>query len=212
MADTKSEILDSALRILNQSGLSGLSVRAVAQDLGLSPGNVSYHFRKKESLVAALATRLAERNVRQLAHEIDDVPGFLELFRSLFHGQYAFRGLHLALPDVLATFADIRAAYRGRERARRRSVLGLLLRLRAGGALDASDDELSRLVSKLTFVARFWIAESTVSYPDATEDELVAHYLALLADDLYAYATADARAQLASYLEGLIAPDDRAAP
>lgn len=202
MTNTKEAILESGLRILNTKGLSALSTRAVADDLALSPGNVSYHFPRKERLVFALVKRQGEHNEDRLRRDITTIADFLEMFRDLFRGQLRVRGLLLALPDIMETFAEIRQHYRRVEKARRQRLLRLLAGLRERGVLVAKDRDLSRLVSHITFVARFWIAEARVSYANHGEQRVVGHYLALIADTVVPHASASARADLEPYLDG----------
>lgn len=204
MNATKEDILESGLRILNARGLSALSIRAVAEDLALSPGNVSYHFPRKEDLIAALMARHGERNSRLLAREVATLGDFLEMFRVLFRSQYEFRGLVLALPDILESFEDLRAQYRRVETTRRHALFALLAGLRARAALEGADHDLSRVVSHVTLIARFWIGEARVSYSKYGEQKIIAHYLALIADNLGPYATRSGRAELEPYLEGWI--------
>ena len=204
MNATKDDILESGLRIINARGLSALSIRAVAEDLALSPGNVSYHFRRKEDLVAALVARHGERNRQHFDREVATLGDFLELFREVFRGQYEFRGLVLALPDIMETFEDIRTHYRRVESTRRHAQFTLLAGLRARGALEGTDQELSRLVSHVTLIARFWIGEARVSYSKYGEQRIIGHYLALIADTLRPYVTQATRADLEPYLEGWI--------
>lgn len=207
---TKEAILEAAVRILNTKGLSALGTRAVADDLALSPGNVSYHFPRKESLLLALAKRHGAQNERRLQPAIATVEDFLEMFRALFQGQLQYRGLVLALPDLMETFAEIRQHYRRVEKARRRRVLGLLVELRERRVLLTKDRDLSRLVSHIAFIGRFWIAEARVSYARHGEQRIVGHYLALIADAIAPHASASARADLEPYLDGWI--DDAELP
>lgn len=53
-AATDRRILEHARRAFNERGASMVGMREIARDLGLSPGNVSYHFATKEALVAAM--------------------------------------------------------------------------------------------------------------------------------------------------------------
>lgn len=204
MKATREDILSSGLQIINARGLSALSLRAVAEDLGLSPGNVTYHFARKETLVAALTERLGDHNRGHLDREIASVGDFLERFRELFHGQYAFRGLVIALPDVLATFEELRASYRRTQKIRRQQLRALLVGLRDREELTATDDELARVVAHLTLIGRFWIAEARVSYSQYSEARIVGHYLALIADTLVPYATSASRRELEPYRAGWI--------
>jgi AcrR family transcriptional regulator len=204
MSATKQDILASALRILNGRGLSALSLRAVAEDLGLSPGNVSYHFPRKESLVAELVARHGAGNQRRLAREVASFDEFFDLFRDLFRNQYEHRGLVLALPDIMETFEQLRGDYRKVESSRRQRLFALLVSLREHGVLSGTDRELSRVVSHVTLIARFWIGESRVSYSKHGQDRVFAHYLALIADVVQPYTSAAHRDELAPYLDGWI--------
>src|SRR5215510_5497851 len=51
---TARRILEHARRAFNQRGVAAVGIREIARELGLSPGNVSYHFPSKEALIAAL--------------------------------------------------------------------------------------------------------------------------------------------------------------
>lgn len=51
---TRDKILESAISLFNQFGYSNISMQRLASELGLSPGNLTYHFPKKEDLMLAL--------------------------------------------------------------------------------------------------------------------------------------------------------------
>jgi AcrR family transcriptional regulator len=208
MSATKEDILGTALRLLNEGGLGAVSLRAVAEELGLSPGNVSYHFRRKEDLLAALTERLREGNAGRLEQPVTSLGDFFELFNALFQNQYRYRGLVLALPELVQTFEPLRNTYRKTEAARRRAMFGLLTALRRAGVLGGSDDELNRVVSHLTLIARFWIAEGRVSYGRHGEQRIIAHYLALIADNLVPLVARAHRDVLETYRNGWIDPNE----
>ncbi|MBK7864858.1 MAG: TetR/AcrR family transcriptional regulator [Archangiaceae bacterium] len=64
MADTRQRILEVALGLFNEQGLSRVGVRDVARATKMSPGNLAYHFATFDDLVAALVTELHEHNLR----------------------------------------------------------------------------------------------------------------------------------------------------
>ncbi|MCQ8187278.1 TetR/AcrR family transcriptional regulator [Streptomyces rugosispiralis] len=55
--DLRAALLDSALALLDTEGPGELSLRAVARHAGVSPNAPYRHYRDKEALLAALATR-----------------------------------------------------------------------------------------------------------------------------------------------------------
>ena len=47
----KKLILDTARRLYNQRGLSNVTIRQVAQEMKISSGNLTYHFKKRGDVV-----------------------------------------------------------------------------------------------------------------------------------------------------------------
>ncbi len=52
--DIKNEILETALRLFREQGYANISMRNIADALGMSVGNLTYHFKKKEDLIEAV--------------------------------------------------------------------------------------------------------------------------------------------------------------
>ena len=51
---TRDKILEATITAFNEQGYSNVSMQKLAENMGLSPGNLTYHFRKKEDLMIAL--------------------------------------------------------------------------------------------------------------------------------------------------------------
>jgi len=52
--DTRQEILEAARTLFNQYGYNGVSLRDIADAVGISKGNLTYHFSKKEDIIEGL--------------------------------------------------------------------------------------------------------------------------------------------------------------
>ena len=59
--DRKSEILAAAERLLDAGGPHAVSMRGVAAALGISVGNLTYHFPQKKDLLEAVMRARHER-------------------------------------------------------------------------------------------------------------------------------------------------------
>lgn len=55
---TREQIIDAAYRILADDGLGGLTMRRLAQQLGVQPGATYYHVASKQELLVAVAERI----------------------------------------------------------------------------------------------------------------------------------------------------------
>ena len=56
----KEKIINTAIQVFNAHGLSAVPMKQIAEELGISPGNLSYHFKSKEILLHAIRDRIAE--------------------------------------------------------------------------------------------------------------------------------------------------------
>lgn len=51
---TKTNILQKALELFNENGTAAISMSALADALGISAGNLQYHYRSKENVIRAI--------------------------------------------------------------------------------------------------------------------------------------------------------------
>ncbi|MEU4086118.1 TetR/AcrR family transcriptional regulator C-terminal domain-containing protein [Streptomyces aureus] len=63
----KKQVVDTALRLLNETGLDGLTLRAIAKELDVQAPALYWHFKNKQELLDEMATEMYRRMV--------DVPG-----------------------------------------------------------------------------------------------------------------------------------------
>lgn len=78
---SKAVVVDRALTLADTQGLDALTIRRLAQDLGVTPMALYWHFRSKEELLAALGDRFWEEvdvNVDPDADWIAQLRGLME--------------------------------------------------------------------------------------------------------------------------------------
>jgi TetR/AcrR family transcriptional regulator, tetracycline repressor protein len=108
---TKAAIVQAALDLLNEAGMDGLTVRALAARLGVQAPALYWHVRSKQALLDEMATRIWRDIGDVIAALPDDVP-WRELMTTyatavrkglLSHrdGAKAFSGTTLTDPDVV---------------------------------------------------------------------------------------------------------------
>ncbi|WP_116041586.1 TetR/AcrR family transcriptional regulator [Amycolatopsis palatopharyngis] len=64
---TRATILRSALRVIGERGVAGLTNRRIAAEAGVSLGSLTYHFPSQTELLRAAMLLFAEDETRQLA-------------------------------------------------------------------------------------------------------------------------------------------------
>ncbi len=58
MLDTKEKIITEATKLFNQHGFGAVSLFEIANSLGMSRGNLTYHFKDKDQLLLAIANQV----------------------------------------------------------------------------------------------------------------------------------------------------------
>lgn len=54
MSKTKERILESSRQLFNQFGYSQVTIRMIAQEIGISSGNLNYHYKTRDSILEEL--------------------------------------------------------------------------------------------------------------------------------------------------------------
>lgn len=86
--DTKQKILEASLFLFNENGISSVRLQQIADETGISVGNLAYHFNNKEaiteSLIANVITSLQDL-LRQYGkyNSLDDTDFFFKEFYKL---------------------------------------------------------------------------------------------------------------------------------
>src|SRR4051794_19346092 len=71
---TRERIVEAGLLVFAERGYAGLSMRLVAERLGVHAGSLYYHVRNKEALLALLADRVAARAYEAGERALADLP------------------------------------------------------------------------------------------------------------------------------------------
>ncbi|WP_294600219.1 TetR/AcrR family transcriptional regulator [uncultured Rikenella sp.] len=108
---TRDTILDRSLELINESGMVDFRIDTLARSLGLSPGNITYHFSRKEDICLALWDRyLTESNhLDRSLTTLLDLRQYYLLNRLHIRLDYRYRGV------VMFRSSDLGAMTRDRE-------------------------------------------------------------------------------------------------
>lgn len=199
----KEQILQKALEQFNEKGYSEVGVRELARLLGISPGNLSYHFRKKEDILVALLEQFSARNssfyeeYHALAPANDRFLGFME---KIFSSQFDYRGVYIGNQFVQAELQKRdRFNYQAIAARREAAFQKFFRELDAAGHLVLTDEDVDFLVAYITLFGRFWISEATLFNKSPEKGPTIRRYLLLLAKQLSLFATEEGRRSIAAF-------------
>ena len=114
--DTRERIADAALALFNTEGWHAVSTRHIATRLGISPGNLYYHFANKEEIALCLYERIERQLDAMLAPPVgahdsfDDVLAYLD---AILGHLWEFRFFYRDLNSLLREVPGLKDQYRG---------------------------------------------------------------------------------------------------
>ncbi|HYF66412.1 MAG TPA: TetR/AcrR family transcriptional regulator [Herpetosiphonaceae bacterium] len=165
---TPERILAAALELFNEQGTGAVSTNHIADALGISPGNLYYHFRNKEAIIRGLFEQQFAQADRLYALPADRPPtiGDLQgLVRATFAMSWEFRFIYRELITLLRRDPDLQArwvAVRARGFAGFRELVAQFV---AAGVLSDPGDPaaVTRLAELCWLISEFWLASVEVS-------------------------------------------------
>ncbi len=112
---TRERIVQASLELFNAQGERSVTTNHIAAHLGISPGNLYYHFRNKQAIIAELFAQYEAQVDRFLrlpegrALTVDDKTFYLE---ALLAAMWHYRFLHRDLEHLLESDDELAERYR----------------------------------------------------------------------------------------------------
>jgi AcrR family transcriptional regulator len=131
------DLLNDVRRVFNRRGFSGTSFRAVAAELGISPGHLHYHFRTKEAALEALFQELVDATEGMFAAGVEPAT----LPKAWFRLQHEYVFFFRELPAILLRHPNLRRRYRDIAAKRVGQFRQLLAQLSRAGLVVAEPEK-----------------------------------------------------------------------
>lgn len=165
---TRERILETALTLFNAQNTDAVSTNHIADAVGISPGNLYYHFRNKADIIRSLFEQLFSENDVAFALPTDrpitiaDVQG---LVRTNFETIWKYRFVYREIVALLRADAELRERYIA---VRQRGYEGfheIFAVLAQAGMLTAIEDAqtITEIADLCWLVSEFWLATVEIS-------------------------------------------------
>jgi AcrR family transcriptional regulator len=166
---TRERIVENSLSLFNRDGAPHVTTADIAVEMGISPGNLYYHFRNKDEIIAELFAAF-ERRLSQLVAAprgrlagVEDLWFFLHL---LFEAMWDYRFLYRDLDEILSRDRTLASRFGRMIKRGTDTVIRLCRSMVVAGAMRASDGEIAALASNVGLVATYWISYQKISASD----------------------------------------------
>ena len=188
---TKDRILAAALKLYNEQGIEPITVRHIAKELGMSHGNLCYHFPTTDQIIHALYLNLVDEissAFERLTQTELSLKRFSETLLAVMQLFQQYRFFLLDFVAICRRVSAIKQHYLLLIKQREEMELHFLRLLQQNGILqsDIPESQLLFLVQRVAILADFWLSNAEIlSEPDETKK--LSRYHQLIFSDIWPY-------------------------
>jgi AcrR family transcriptional regulator len=164
---TAERILEVTLELFNRFGEPNVSTTLISAELGISPGNLYYHYPAKDELINSLFDRY-ERALNELLNASDnvrDVEDAWFFMHTLFELIWQYRFLYRDLNDLLSKNRRLETHFQSVLKNKTRSVRALLDCMARTGALRMDPRDMDATATSMVVVLTYWLSFEYVRDP-----------------------------------------------
>ena len=164
---TAERILEVTLDLFNRFGEPNVSTTLISAELGISPGNLYYHYPAKDELINSLFDRY-ERGLNDLLGAADNVRNVEDawlFFHMLFELIWQYRFLYRDLNDLLSKNRRLETHFQFVLKNKSRAVGQVLDGLTRNHAMRIDRREAEPVSSSMVVVLTYWLSYEYVRDP-----------------------------------------------
>jgi AcrR family transcriptional regulator len=164
---TAERILDTTLDLFNRLGEPNVSTTLISAEMGISPGNLYYHYPAKEELITKLFDRYdqALTELLRAADEVADVEDAWLFFHMLFELIWAYRFLYRDLNDLLSNNRKLETHFQFVLQRKTRAVQAVLAGIGRGAGLSLDGRDAMPVATAMVVVLTYWLSFEYVKNP-----------------------------------------------
>ncbi|UVL24757.1 TetR/AcrR family transcriptional regulator [Pseudomonas donghuensis] len=202
---TRDRILECALQLFNRQGEPNVSTLEIANEMGISPGNLYYHFHGKEPLVLGLFERFEEELTPLLDPPLEvrlDAEDYWLFLHLIVERMAQYRFLFQDLSNLTGRLPKLARGMRNLLNALKHTLAALLASLKAQGQVLSDTRALGQLVEQITLTLLFSLDYQRVLAREGEVGVVVYQVMMLVAPHLEAGSRHAAEQLALRYLEG----------
>ena len=199
MNETKHKILVKSLTLFNDCGISNVSLRTIADEVGISVGNLQYHFKKREDIIETLYYQIVEKIDRIVFIKTDNLlKSFLNISIEIFTILYEYHFFLLDFITITRNNKKIKSHYSELSKRRAAEFLEVADVLIKIGLFreELLKNEYKNLFKRVEVISNFWFSSVLIQAEVLSKDS-VEEYSLLISQSIYPYLTDEAKKQYA---------------
>ena len=187
---TKDKILSAALGLFNEYGLDAVTLRQIASEVGISQGNLNYHFPKKEDIVEALYQQLVTRinvDFDQLEKTNPTLEVLFTLGKKTLLALYDYRFIMLDFVRLMKQHPGVQQHFKALNALRRQQYAQMFQALEQQQLMlpEEFPEQYDHLMIQFSILGDYWISSAEILRDDLSTEAKISYYLKILVSSLY---------------------------
>ncbi len=166
---TRDRILHASLVLFNDEGEPNTTTVDIANELDISPGNLYYHFKGKDIIIAELFQQY-EHGITEILNAPIDRPLSVEdnwfYLYVVFEEMYNYRFLYRNLSDLLDRYPDLKRRFRRILKLKHDAIAAVWKTLGQAAVVQTSDEEAEALVNNMVLLLNYWLTYDHLLHED----------------------------------------------
>jgi AcrR family transcriptional regulator len=199
---TRDKIIDTSIRLFNEQGTGAVTTNHIAAAIGISPGNLYYHFRNKEDIIRAIFEQMDAYGLEQYQFILSQYrPGTLEAMERTFSMIQEYNWRYRFFKRELTALIMNDPLLRERFQQSHRTLLSVIresndFAVAIGVLKRMSEREMALFTEEIWLVALFWLNYLEVG-GEEINNETLQRGIDLLRNMIRPHLTTQALAELA---------------
>jgi AcrR family transcriptional regulator len=177
MSSTKKKIIHTAIRLYNERGVCNVTMRDIAAEVGISPGNLAYHYKNQDYIIEEIF-RCLKQERDQILVSVQQIPTFDNINQQILPllevaKKYMF--FHIDTVHLLRTYpkiASLQQAYYEDSIKYDKAVIDHFVEVGIFRA-EQRPGQYHRLAHTAWMLMTFWLQQLTVrGYEELNIEEL----------------------------------------
>ncbi len=156
---TKEKIIQTAIRLFNASDIKSVTTNHIAEQAGISPGNLYYYFRNKEEIISAIFDQMATEELTACTQgEIGDIEMLMDFFEKLLNIYWKYRFFRFELTFLLNQDRSLKKKFIAYQDYQINDTESCLKRFMEEGIIKPiSEKQIKAIAHNTALILNFWI-------------------------------------------------------
>lgn len=164
--ETKHIIIQAAIKLFNERGIKNVRVQDIAEEAGISPGNLTYHFPTKKDLMPSVRRYMMKTlDTMAFANRLfeEGIEG-MKVVKSYLEYLEKFRFFYLDMLEIMREYPEIRTTHQQQIDFEVESIKNLIQYVRGKDYLqpEAFDGQYEALANQIWMTMHFWLLNREV--------------------------------------------------